>query len=124
MSNCGNCGKGCCGSCGGCGQLVLSEGEIRMLRTLWQIPFLPVARLADSTDPIYLEETEYTPQEYSLILQCLEKRGLISLDYDRPLKGCDLRAYESYPLLGSFGLTAKGQSVAEALELQGFFQEV
>ena len=94
-----------------------------MLRTLWQIPFLPVAKSADSSAPIYLEESEYSQEEYSLILQCLEKRGLISLEYGTPLKGCDLSAYRDYPILGSFGLTAKGQAAAESLELQGVFQE-
>lgn len=94
-----------------------------MLRTLWQIPFLPVARTAESEAPIYLEENKYTPEEYSLILQCLEKRGLISLEYGAPLKGCDLSAYQNYPIHGSFGLTAKGQAVAESLELQGIIEE-
>ena len=103
MSGCTGCSKGCCGNCGGCGQWVLSPGEIQMLRTLWQIPFLPVARAAESAAPIYLEESEYTPEEYSLILQCLEKRGLISMEYGAPLKGCDLSAYQDYPIVGSFG---------------------
>ena len=94
-----------------------------MLRTLLQIPFLPVARTAESEAPIYLEENKYTPEEYSLILQCLEKRRLISLEYGKPLKGSDLRAYRDYPILGSFGLTAKGQAAAEALELQGVMEE-
>ena len=44
MSGCGNC-SGDCAHCGGCsGALVLTEGEIRMLQELAQIPFLPVAR--------------------------------------------------------------------------------
>ncbi len=116
MSKC----EKCCGSCGGCGQLILSEGEMKMLQTLWQIPFLPVARTADCADPIYLEESEYTIEEYSLILQCLEKRGLISISYDAPLKGSDLRAYEGYPIRGSFGLTEKGQNTAEQIELHGY----
>ena len=123
MSGCTGCSKGCCGSCGSCGEWVLSPGEIQMLRTLLQIPFLPVARTAESEAPIYLEESKYTLEEYSLILQCLEKRGLISLEYGTPLKGCDLRAYRNYPILGSFGLTAKGQAAAETLELQGVMEE-
>ena len=123
MSGCTGCSKGCCGSCGSCGEWVLSPGEIQMLRTLWQIPFLPVAKTAESDSPIYLEENEYTLEEYSLILQRLEKRGLISLEYGVPLKGCDLSAYRDYPITGSFGLTAKGQAAAETLELQGIIEE-
>lgn len=115
MSGCGNC----CGNCGGCGELILSEGEISLLLQLAQIPFLPVARRADSMDPMYLEDPSLTPEEASLILQCLEKRGLISLDYDRPLKGWNYSAYAAYPLHGSFALTSKGQQILDLLELQG-----
>ncbi len=112
MSGCGNC----CGNCGGCGELILSEGEIALLLQLAQIPFLPVVRRADSMDPVYPEDPS---AETSLVLQCLEKRGLISLDYDRPLKGWDYSAYAAYPLHGSFALTAKGQQVLDLLEMQG-----
>ena len=120
MSGCGNCG-GNCGGCKGCcgGQMELTEGEIRMLLTLGQIPFLPVARKMGEDIPVYLEETEYTAEEYSLILQCLEKRGLISIDYQLPLKGFAGKTYENYPIRGSFALTAKGQQVVELLEMQG-----
>ena len=119
MGGCGNC-KGNCGSCSGCsGALELNEGELRMLQTLGQIPFLPVARKADDMMPVYLEESEYTQGEYSLILQCLEKKQLISIDYDAPLKGCDEKRYAAYPVLGSFALTARGQQVLQMLEIQG-----
>ena len=55
----------------------------------------------------------------SLILQCLEKKGLISLDYDKPLRGFDEKAYEAYPIRGSMALTERGQKVMELLEYQG-----
>ena len=120
MSGCGNC-SGSCGGCKGCcgGAMELTEGEIRMILTLGQIPFLPVARKMGDDIPVYLEETEYKPEEYSLILQCLEKRGLISIDYDMPLKGFSGKTYDSYPIRGSFALTAKGQQAVELLEMQG-----
>lgn len=119
MSGCGNCGGNCagCSGCGGC--MELSEGEIGMLRTLGQIPFLPVARKMGDLTPVYLEEADYSREEYSLILQCLEKRGLISLDYDKPLKGFHGSAYDAYPIRGSFALTERGIRVLEVLELQG-----
>ena len=119
MSGCGNCGGNCagCSGCGGC--MELSEGEIRMVLTLGQIPFLPVAREMGDLTPVYLEEADYSQEEYSLILQCLEKRGLISLDYDKPLKGFHDSAYDAYPIRGSFALTERGQHVLEVLELQG-----
>ena len=116
MSGCGNC----CSSCGGCGEMVLAPGEIEMLRTLGQFAFLPVARKADDPTPIYLEETEYNPAEYSLFLQCLEKRGLISIDFDKPLKRAYKEAYAPYPIKGSVALTAKGLDILDVLETQGF----
>lgn len=115
MSGCGNC----CGNCGGCGELILSQGEIGLLLQLAQIPFLPVARKADTMDPIYLEDPALAAPDATLILQCLEKRGLISVDYDQPLKGWDYSAYSSFPIHGSFALTAKGQQVLDVLEMQG-----
>ena len=122
MGNCGNC-KGNCGGCSGCtgcgGAMELTEGEIAMVRTLGQIPFLPVARKMGEDIPVYLEDDRYSPEEYSLILQCLEKRGLISIDYAQPLKGFDDKAYAAYPIRGSFALTQRGQRVLELLEWQG-----
>ena len=115
MSGCGIC----CGSCGGCGEMVLAPGEVNMLRALGQIPFLPVARRADDMTPMYFEDDCCDPEESSLILQCLEKRGLISIDYDMPLKGVYGDAYAPYRVRGSFALTAKGQEILELLELQG-----
>lgn len=94
-----------------------------MLQTLGQIPFLPVARKADNMEPIYLEESKYSAGEYSLILQCLEKKGLISLDYDKPLGGSCMDAYAAYPVKGSMALTQRGQLVVDMLELQGIQEE-
>ena len=101
MGNCNSCG-GCggnCGSCGGCAKaLELTGMEIDFLEKLGQIPFLPVARRADDMVPVYLEDEDYTREEYSLILQCLEKKGLVSMDYDKPLKLFDDSAYKAYPV--------------------------
>ena len=122
MGNCGHC-SGNCGGCTGCsgcgGAMELTEGEIRMLLELGQIPFLPVGWKMGEDVPVYLEEGEYPAEEYSLILLCLQKRGLISLDYDLPLKGFSGRTYETCPIRGSFALTARGQQVVELLEMQG-----
>ena len=116
MSKCGSC----CGNCGGCGgAMELTSGEIRMLLKLAEIPFLPVARKMSDDIPVYLEDNDETVEQYSLILQCMEKRGLISIDYDQPLAGFDAAAYAAYPIRGSFALTARGQQVVELLEIQG-----
>ena len=111
---------GNCGSCSGCAKvLALTEGEISILLALGQYAFLPVARRADDTMPVYLEEDRYTKEEYSLILQVLEQKNLISLDYDKPLSHADLAAYGDYPVKGSMALTARGQTVVEMLEISG-----
>ncbi|MGM9628079.1 MAG: hypothetical protein ACI3V4_08330 [Faecousia sp.] len=112
-SCCGNCG-----SCAGCArELVLTGKEIDFLKKLGQIPFLPVARNMGDLTPVYLEDGDQ--EEMSLILQCLEKKGLISLDFDKPLRGFDQSAYASYPIRGSMALTERGQKVLEMMEYQG-----
>ena len=116
--------SGSCASCGGCAkQLTLHEGEIHILQTLGQIPFLPIARRADDMTPIYLEDDLYTTEQYSLTLQSLESKGLISLDYDQPLSRMDMSAYRGYPVHGSMALTQKGQTIVEMLERQGIQEE-
>lgn len=117
--------NGNCGSCGGCGKtLSLTLEEISLLQTLGQIPFLPIARKQDDMTPVYLEETALSPRQYSLVLQVLEKKGLISLDYDKPLSGADMTAYKAYPVHGSMALTARGQMVLELIEKQGIGEEL
>ena len=117
----GNCG-GNCSACSGCArELVLTGKEIDFLNILGQYAFLPVARGMGDLTPVYLEDGE--PEEMSLLLQCLEKKGLISLDYDKPLSGFDMNAYAAYPLRGSMALTERGQKVLELMEYQGIGTE-
>ena len=116
MANC----SGNCGSCSGCArELTLTKQELDFLYTLGQIPFLPVARAMGELTPVYLEEGREKAEAYSLILQCLEKKGLVSLDYDKPLSGFDDRLYAAYPIRGSMALTERGHKVLELLEYQG-----
>ena len=116
--------NGNCAACGGCArELVLTSWEVEMLRKLGQIPFLPVARKMGDLDPVYLEDTDHSPEEYCLILQCLEKKGLISLDFAQKMKGFEDDRYASYPILGSMALTRRGQQVLEMIELQGIQEE-
>ena len=91
----------------------------RLLRELGQYSFLPVARRADDMTPVYLEQQDYSREQYSLILQCLEKKGLMSMDYDRPLPGANMEAYAGLPVHGSMALTTRGHSVLQLLEVQG-----
>ena len=123
MGNCGHC-SGNCGNCSGCArELVLSQAEVEFLKELGQIPFLPVARKMGDLEPVFLEYGEEKKEAYSLILQCLEKKGLISLDYAIPMKGFDDSAYAAYPIRGSMSLTQRGQAVLEMLEMQGAGEE-
>lgn len=110
--------NGNCSSCGGCAKtLLLSDGEIAFLNNLGQIPFLPVARKADDMTPVYLEAD--APENVSTVLQVLETKGLVSIDYDAPLKGCDMAAYTGYPVHGTVALTQRGQTVVDLLDKQG-----
>ena len=117
----GNC-SGNCSTCSGCArELVLTEKEIDFLNILGQYAFLPVARSMGDLTPVYLEDG--VQEEMSLLLQCLEKKGLISLDYDKPLAGLDRTAYAAYPIRGSIALTERGQKVLELMEYQGIESE-
>ena len=112
--------NGNCEHCGGCaGELVLSQPELDFLNDLAENAFLPVARSAGDQTPVYLEKSDQTREKYSLILICLEKKGLISIDFDQPLSGADMSAYGGYPIHGSIALTARGQEVLDVLDKQG-----
>ena len=116
---CSKC-NGNCSSCTGCaGALELTQQELDMLQMLGQYSFLPVARRADDMTPIFLEDQAYSRETYSLILQCLEKKSLISISYDKALPGADMTAYTGYPVHGSIALTERGYTVLDLLEKQG-----
>lgn len=116
---CNKC-SGNCEHCGGCaGQLVVSKVEWELMDLLAQIPFLPVARSAGDPRPVYFPE-EDNGEDYSLILTCLEKKGLITLDYDIPVVGEWDSRYDAYPIRGSMALTLRGQQVLDLVDKQGF----
>lgn len=128
MSGCGNC-RGCAdrGSCGGCtgcgGSLELTRQEMDFLVLLGQVAFLPVARKLGDETPVYLEDGPEKQEQNAAVLQLLEKKGLICLDYDIPLKGMDPERYAACPIQGSVALTRRGQQVLELLEYQGYSEE-
>ena len=126
-SECGGGCSGChsshCRTCGHASELVMTRPELEFLSELGQIPFLPVARTMGDLTPVYLEKGKEKQEEMSLVLQCMEKKGLITLDYSKPLRGFDDSAYAAYPIRGSIALTERGQKVLELMELQGIGQE-
>ena len=110
--------SGNCGSCSGCsGSLELTEPEMAFLRLLGQVAFLPVAREMGEEKPVYLEDGPERREENALVLLLLERKGLISLDYDQPLSGA---RYSDLPIRGSIALTLRGQQVLELLDYQGY----
>ena len=109
-----------CGSCGGCAKVLeLTQAEINILQELAVYAFLPVARRADDMTPFYPEGTAYTLEEYSAIFQHLERKGLISIDYDAPVGSYPAEFYGRWPVHGSAGLTQRGQDVVETLQITG-----
>lgn len=124
MSGCEHC-SGCpasgggCPGCSGCGgTLTLTAGERDFLLELAQTPFLPVARRASEEAPVYLEAGEENREDFAALLLCMERKGLVSLDYHIPMKRYP-PGYESYPIRGSICLTGRGQQVLELLDIQG-----
>ena len=114
-----NCNRNCA-SCSGCArELVLTEKEVEFLRELGCVAFLPVARKMGDLTPVYLEAGEEKTEEFGNLLQVMEKKGLISLDYDMPLRGFDDSAYAAYTIRVSMALTERGQKVLQMLEYQG-----
>ena len=116
---CKHC-SGNCAACGGCAAtLELTEGELHILNLLGQYSFLPVARRADDMTPVFLEDNCYSREHYGLVLQCLEKKQLIRIDYDGPLSGADMSAYQDLKVHGSMALTQRGYDVLDMIERQG-----
>ena len=108
---------GNCSGCKGCGVMELAPLEVELLELLGQVAFLPLARKGEW--PVCKELEGADPEQAGLALACLEKRGLVDLCYDSPMKGVDMAAYAGYPLQGSAGLTAKGQQILDLMEIQG-----
>lgn len=122
LGNCENC-AGCSG-CGGCGaSLELTREEADVLEVLGQVAFLPVARRADGETPVCRELAAVPEALRGDVLLCLEKKGLISLDYDLPLRGFAYAGYAPYPVRGSMALTARGQQVLALLHMQGWTED-
>lgn len=121
MPDCSSCAAKCHehGDCPAGGSLELTKPEIDYLLELAQIPFAPAARKASDMVPHGIPDSE----EMTLVLQCLEKKNLISIDYRQELKGFDYSAFPGLPVHGSTALTERGQQVLELMEIQGIDTE-
>lgn len=116
----GSCNCENCGNCGGCGKsLTVTPEELKILELLGQIPFLPVCRKREDMVPVYPDDPR---EEISFVLQCLERKNLISIDYDAPLRGTAAQQYGALPVKGSMALTTRGQWVLESVQIHGIGQ--
>ena len=112
--------NGNCANCSGCArELELTRGELDFLNRLGECAFLPVARNMGDLNPVFPEDTS---EEMTLLLMCLEKKGLVSLDYHLCLKGYSHPDYDRFPIRGSMALTERGQKVLELVEYQGILE--
>ncbi|MBQ6164061.1 MAG: hypothetical protein IK118_02875 [Clostridia bacterium] len=102
--------------CGGCLNTVyLTEQECALLSLFAAYSFLPVGQKTEETFPTLL--TERTDEDNALLL--LKLKGLVDVDYEQPLSGFDYAPFGDYARLGSAALTAKGQDVLDAIEVNG-----
>lgn len=108
-----------CVDCRGCAKgIYVTNEEVHILRSLGEIPFLPVGRKADDMTPVCLE-FEGDRELCSAALIHLQAKDLIDIDYRSVLKGWDMTAYQAWPVHGVISLTLRGQQVLDNMELMG-----
>ena len=137
---CGCCGHdhehdACCfqltGHCGGCGptELTLTRNQAGFLHLFAHYPFLPLVRFlyhASREDDlesiglsaVYLERGDETLDQVkttAAMLEALEEKQLITLDYDIPLSNYEYTLYENSLVFGLFK-----DAVAEGAKRPGF----
>ena len=101
--------------CGCCGTVYLTEKESELLSLFAEYSFLPVGQRDEDAYPRILGEDA----EEGNALLMLKLKGLVDIDYDRPLSGFDYAPFTEYYRLGSAALTKKGQDVIETIEIVG-----
>lgn len=130
-----SCSSNSCSGCSGCASVnPMSSLEAYLLSTFAMFPFQPVCRLTAENlaiAPLFLQSPEDDGEEIDAVgkaLGDLAARGLISIDYEEPLKGCSYEEYHESTLLaalkettdqfsletGSMALTGKGQALLDS----------
>ena len=111
-----------CAGCTGCpgpeSELVFSPDEVKILSMLSEVPWLPAAKKQGK-----IIFRELTDSDGGIYVNALEQKGLIELDFDKPLNGCMYEKYSDCSVFGSFGLTQAGVRYLDALEIQGVSEE-
>ena len=101
-------------SCRGCGDIYLSKPALELLTLLGSFAFLPVGERDGKA--VHISDSG---EEHINSLKALILNGLVSLDWTRPLEGCDYSAYSGFDRLGSIALTARGQDALDTLDVLG-----
>lgn len=109
-------------TCGGCNcghqqtEIQLTKEETEFLKQLAQTPFLPLATFVlKSTKSSHLESVALAPvyindradsmetvKSMAIVLESLEDKGLITLDYDEPLENGNYMDYSESALYAYF----------------------
>ena len=114
--NCQACNR--CTPCNGCQQNAsLNPLGCALLDVFSVTPFLPVA-LDKHNGRICVLDPEFEPYAASLALRMLQRKGLVQVDADFPIKNADYKGYEDWAH-GSAALTARGQEAVDALDYGG-----
>lgn len=118
------CGKCCVGGCH-IKEVSLTEAESDFLKIFYQIPFLPLCRyrsMQTEPFPVYLSGEKESADEIrstGQVLKSLENRGLITLDYDKPLSNFDYSDYKNPALIKAlFDTPAEGKPFCPDPELE------
>lgn len=121
--SCGPCG-GCSGCCGG--ELLLSKNEVSILLELAKYAFLPMIQITENEVKHYLPTPNYLDllpeDDFSNSILSLERKHLVSIDPDIPLKNTDYGEIDGYThaRLGSLALTVQGQEALDWLSPSEF----
>lgn len=111
------CGSDCCNQT----VILITEEEKAFLLILSQIPFLPLTQFVMKSSknehaesvalaPVFMNdrtESMENVKKTGLILKSLEDKGIISLDYDKPLAQGDYSVYEESDLYKYFCNTVR-----------------
>ena len=94
----------------------MTEAELDLLTRFGENPFQPLGRTSGSEEPVpVMDGVKIDPA----VLMGLKLKGLITLDYDTPIRGFDYAAYADCDEHGSMALTLRGQEALDALEILG-----
>ena len=118
-----SCERGKCGGCckSKCGGITITRSDLEILNELLEYNYLPISRFvmcSSHTDearfialaPVYIDDKTDSIEIVKLFgeqLNAMEKKNLISLDYDDALQGYDYEKHRNSDLFHYFEKTVK-----------------